>query len=127
MNASSFFAARAYPERGARVSTREPAALCEGEPMTAGSEAHACCPARQWERDGHGEHCSCRTLAAAAGVKPSSIDYAFCHLVLQKRWRVDCDHTPHLTPRKVTPEPPAHDARDPLHALLIANADISTE
>ena len=89
--------------------------------------ARECCVARQWERDGHGEHCSCRALAAATGVEPSSIDYAYCHLVLQRRWWVTCDHIPHVSRPKITREPPPHDSRDPLHALLIANADISAD
>lgn len=75
----------------------------------------------------HGEHCSCRALAAATCVKPSSIDYAYCHLVLQRKWRITCDHIPHVSPGKVTREPPPHDSRDPLHALLIANADILSD
>ena len=85
-----------------------------------------CCIVKQWSRD-HGEHCSCRALATAIGVKPSSIDYAFCHLVLQKHWRMSCDHIPDVSPKKVTREPPPHDSRDPLHALLIANTDISPD
>ena len=94
--------------------------------MNPESGTQGCCLATRWERE-HGEHCSCRALAAATGVKPSSIDYGYCHLVLQKRWRINCDHIPHVSPRKVTREPPPHDSRDPLHALLIANADISSD
>lgn len=75
----------------------------------------------------HGLHCSCRLLAAAAGTDPSVIDYAFCRNVLQKRWRMTCDHIPVAPRLKVTPEPPPHDSHDALHALLIANADISTD
>ena len=75
----------------------------------------------------HGAHCSCRLLAAAAGADPSVIDYALCRRVLQKRWRMTCDHVPHAPRMKVTWEPPPHDPQDPLHALLIANADISPE
>lgn len=75
----------------------------------------------------HGAHCSCRLLAMAAGAEPSVIDYALCRSVLQRRWRITCDHFP-LEPRiKVTREPPPHDADNPLHALLIANADISPD
>ena len=85
------------------------------------------CPfERRWERK-HGEHCSCRRLADATGAEPSSIDYSYCRNVLQQRWRVVCDHIPNVPRRKVTREPPPHDSRDPLHALLIANADISAD
>ncbi len=75
----------------------------------------------------HGSHCSCRLLAAAAGADPSAIDYAACRNILQKRWRMTCDHIPEAPRIKVTPEPPPHDLRDPLHALLIANADITSD
>jgi len=74
----------------------------------------------------HGSHCSCRVLAAAAGADSSAIDYALCRGILQKRWRMTCDHFPDAPNVKVTPEPPPHDSHDPLHALLIANADITT-
>lgn len=73
----------------------------------------------------HGSHCSCRLLAAATGADASAIDYALCHNILQKRWRMTCDHIPEVHRQRVTPEPPPHDPQDPLHALLIANADIA--
>lgn len=94
--------------------------------MNAEPGTHGWPLARHWEGE-HGVHCSCRALAAATGVEPSSIDYNFCRRVLQKRWRINCDHIPHVSPSKVTPEPPPHDSRDPLHALLIANADICSD
>jgi hypothetical protein len=75
----------------------------------------------------HGTHCSCRLLAAAAGADSSAIDYALCHNILQKRWRMTCDHVPEVHRPKVTPEPPPHDPQDPLQAILIANADLSSE
>ena len=85
---------------------------------------NGCHFARQWGHE-HGEHCSCRLLAAATGTEASSIDYTYCRRVLQQRWRVVCDHIPSSTRRKVTREPPPHDSRDPVHALLITNADVS--
>lgn len=75
----------------------------------------------------HGSHCSCRLLAAAAGADTSVIDYAFCRGILQKRWRMTCDHIPQAPRIKVTREPPPHDPEDPMHALLIANADITPD
>ena len=88
---------------------------------------HYGCPfARQWERK-HGEHCSCRLLAAATGTEPSSIDYTYCRRVLQRRWRIVCDHIPTVVRRKATRRLPPHNSRDPLHALLIANADITPD
>ena len=84
------------------------------------------CSAGRWERL-HGTHCSCRVLAAAAGAPPATIDYGFCRSVLQKRWNMMCDHLPHVAARKATPKLPPHDVRDPVHALLIANADLSSD
>ena len=81
---------------------------------------------RRWERE-HGTRCSCRLLAAATATEPSAIDYTYCCSVLQKHWRVVCDHVPNVVRQKVTREPPPHDSHDPMHALLIANADVSTE
>jgi len=77
----------------------------------------------RWERE-HGAHCSCRLLAAAAGAQPSALDYGFCRRVLQKRWRMTCDHIPQVSRKKLTPNLPSFDSRDPVHALLIANADV---
>lgn len=79
-----------------------------------------------WHRERkHGSHCSCRVLASIAGGDPSIIDYGYCRQVLQKRWRMRCDHIPEVHREKSTPELPSHDPRDPVHALLIANADYS--
>ena len=75
----------------------------------------------------HGSHCSCRVLATIAGGDPSIIDYGYCRQVLQKRWRMRCDHIPEVHREKTTPRLPVHDAHDPLHALLIANADLASD
>lgn len=75
------------------------------------------------EARSHGPHCSCRALAAATGTEPSALDYWFCVNVLQKHWRMTCDHIPQVSRKIVTPNLPPHDARDPVHAQLIANAD----
>ena len=89
--------------------------------------AHSFCAPGGLFAQVHGSHCSCRTLAAATGVDPSVIDYALCHNILQKRWRMTCDHIPEVPRVKVTPMPPPHDPQDPLHALLIANADLTPD
>ena len=75
----------------------------------------------------HGSRCSCRVLATIAGGDASIIDYGYCRLVLQKRWRMRCDHVPEARRAKTTPRLPPHDANDPVHALLIANADCSSD
>ncbi len=94
--------------------------------MYAESETHGCWLAGRLAQV-HGSHCSCRLLAAAAGADPSAIDYALCRGVLQKRWRMTCDHIPQVRRNKVTPRLPLHDSRDPVHLLLIANADIPSD
>ena len=95
-------------------------------PPDAEHGSHGCPLARKWERV-HGEHCSCRLSAVATGAEPPSIDYAYRRRVLRRRWRVVCDHIPNAARRKVTPEPPPRNAHDPLHALLMANADIAAD
>ena len=89
--------------------------------------AHLICAPTGLLAQVHGSHCSCRLLAAAVGADPSAIDYALCHNILQKRWRMTCDHIPQAPRIKVTREPPPHDPQDPTHALLIANADITPD
>ena len=96
------------------------------DPPGAAHGMHGCPLAREWELT-HGEHCSCRLLAAATCTEPTAIDYAYCHDVLQKRWRLVCDHVPNIPRQNVKREVPPHDSRDPVHALLIANADVSTD
>ena len=108
------------------MSPRESFLLGLVGPVEPEPELHGCHFAGRWGQV-HGEHCSCRLLAAATGTEPSSIDYAYCHGVLQHHWRVICDHDPNIPRRKVTREPGPHDPGDPLHALLIANADISAD
>lgn len=73
----------------------------------------------------HGSRCSCRLLAVAMGADPSSVEYSYCKHVLQRHWRVICDHIPTEASPKVTPMLPPHDPRDPIHALLVANADLA--
>ena len=85
-----------------------------------------CALASGWECR-HGTHCSCRLLAAATGAECTSIDYGFCRAVLQKRWRMTCDHLA-AEPRALAPiSVPPHDSRDPVQAILVANADFVRE
>lgn len=44
------------------------------------------------EHPEHGEHCGCRLLALAIGMDPGKLSYAYCVNVLQKRWRLTCNH-----------------------------------
>ena len=90
------------------------------------SDPPDCWIAGHWERR-HGSSCACRLLAAAAGAESSALDYGFCRSVLQKRWRMTCDHIARVPRKKNTPTLPPHDPRDLLHLLLIANADIPSD
>ena len=85
---------------------------------------HSSCVTGGWLAQVHGSHCSCRLLAAATGADSSVISYAYCHSILQKRWRMTCDHIPHVARKKLTPVLPSRDSHDPLQVLLIANADL---
>jgi hypothetical protein len=42
--------------------------------------------------NGHGDRCDCALLARAMRMSPRAISFAFCHDVLQKRWRMTCLH-----------------------------------
>ncbi|MFY9314562.1 MAG: hypothetical protein WAO95_03265 [Burkholderiales bacterium] len=92
------------------------------DPAARAEHGPECWLAGHWERR-HGSRCTCRLLAAASGADPSAVDYGFCRRILQQRWRMSCDHLPRVYREKATPKLPPHDPRDPLHALLIANAD----
>lgn len=71
----------------------------------------------------HGSRCTCRLLAAAARAQPAAVDFNYCRLVLQKRWILECDHgSPEAEPKPTTREFPPHDGRDPVQAILVANA-----
>ena len=71
----------------------------------------------------HGSRCSCRALARAMGLPESSIDFNYCRQVLQKHWRMSCDHLPIIVAPAPSIQVPPHDSRDPVQVLLIANAD----
>ncbi len=44
------------------------------------------------ENRGHGNLCSCRLLAEAAGCDPKQIGVGYCRNVLMRRWIVECNH-----------------------------------
>jgi len=77
-----------------------------------------------WRDVEHGEHCDCLALARAVGVPSSSIDYRYCRNVLQKHWRVRCNHGCGPHPPIETPRLPRVDIREPLQAALVANAPV---
>ena len=75
-----------------------------------------------WRNVEHGDRCDCMLLARAVGAPPASIDFIYCERVLQRHWRLACNHGCHVRPAKVTPRLPPLDIHDPVHALLLANA-----
>ncbi len=74
-----------------------------------------------WDRQ-HGENCDCRLLASAVGADPSATSYSFCRLVLQKRWRVRCEHGGCVSETAATSQLPQHDRHDMVQAILLVNA-----
>ena len=79
-------------------------------------------PSFGWRNVEHGDQCACMLLARAVGASPSCIDFAYCRDVLQKHWRVTCNHGGAARPAKVTPRLPALDATELLEAAVLANA-----
>ena len=75
-----------------------------------------------WQGVEHGDHCDCVVLARAVGAPASSVDYCYCRNVLQKHWRLSCNHGCGHAPAAVTPHLPRVDVRDPVQAALLANA-----
>ena len=75
-----------------------------------------------WHDVEHGDLCACMLLAHAVGASPSCIDFAYCHNVLQKHWRMTCNHGDCPPLPQATPRLPPLDIRDPLQAVLLANA-----
>lgn len=45
-----------------------------------------------WEDCAHGDRCDCMLLARAVGAGPAAVDLNYCRQVLQKHWRVKCNH-----------------------------------
>lgn len=75
-----------------------------------------------WHDVEHGDHCDCLALARAVGAPSSSIDYCYCRNVLQKHWRLSCNHGCGSHPEAATPHLPHLDIHDPVQAALLANA-----
>ena len=75
-----------------------------------------------WQDCDHGDHCDCLLLARAVGAGPAAVDLNYCRQVLQKHWRVKCNHGLRAEGPKQTPDLPPHDSTDPLQAILVLNA-----
>lgn len=74
-----------------------------------------------WEHE-HGEFCDCMLLASAVGADPTAVNFSYCRRVLQKRWRIKCEHGKRVPGERVTPELPPRDSGDAVQAILVANA-----
>ncbi len=74
-----------------------------------------------WEDIEHGDQCQCLLLANAIGAPPSAVDLVYCRNVLQKHWRIRCNHGGKAAAPRATPRLPARDIRDPVQAVLITN------
>lgn len=77
-----------------------------------------------WRDIQHGDSCDCVLLARAVGAAPDAIDLAYCRNVLQKHWRLSCNHGCGACAAPVTPRLPPLDMHDPVHAALLANAPV---
>lgn len=77
-----------------------------------------------WREVEHGDHCDCVLLARAIGVAPSAVDFRYCHEVLQRHWRVSCNHGWLAPAPAVTPRLPPFDLQDPVQAALLANLPV---
>jgi hypothetical protein len=75
-----------------------------------------------WQDCDHGDHCDCLLLARAVGAGAEAVGLNDCREVLQKRWRMPCNHGGRDPGPKRTPELPPRDPADPLQAILVANA-----
>jgi hypothetical protein len=75
-----------------------------------------------WNDSNHGDHCDCRALAAAVGAGPEAVNLNYCRHVLQRHWRLTCNHGGRFAGKRETPQLPPIDPRDPVQAMLLANA-----
>lgn len=78
----------------------------------------------RWRDVEHGDACDCVMLAAAVGAGPDAVDLFYCRRVLQKHWRIGCNHGGLARPAPHTPQLPRLDMRDPLQALVLANVPV---
>lgn len=50
-----------------------------------------------WGDSDHGDCCDCMMLARAVGAGPQAVDFNYCRAVLQKHWRLKCNHGRRVT------------------------------
>lgn len=74
-----------------------------------------------WRDIDHGDCCDCVALARAFGAGPKAVDFNYCRYVLQKHWRLNCNHGSHVPGERATPPFLPRNAGDPVQAILVAN------
>ncbi len=74
-----------------------------------------------WEDVEHGDQCQCLLMASAVGALPSAVDVIYCRNVLQRHWRLTCNHGGKAAASRATPQLPPRDTQDPVQAVLMAN------
>lgn len=77
-----------------------------------------------WRDVEHGDECACMLLTQAIGAPADTVDYHYCRQVLQKHWRVRCNHGGCPAAAPVTPQLPRLDPHDPVQAMLLANLPV---
>lgn len=75
-----------------------------------------------WDDCDHGDCCGCMELARAVGATSNAVDLHYCRTVLQKHWRLKCNHGQRAPTERATPSLPLRDAGDPVQAILLVNA-----
>ena len=81
--------------------------------------------APSWADTDHGDCCDCMMLAPAVGAGPGAVDFNYCRQVLQKHWRLKCNHGSRVPGERATPQLLPRDAGDPVQAILVANAGVA--
>ena len=79
-----------------------------------------------WRDTDHGDRCDCMMLARAVGAGPQAVDFNYCRQVLQKHWRLKCNHGRRIPAERATPRLPQRDAGDHVQAILVVNAGIAS-
>lgn len=80
-----------------------------------------------WRDINHGDCCDCVALAYALGAGPKAVDFSYCRYVLQKHWRMKCNHGSRVPGERAMPQSLPRDATDPVQAILVANTVVAPE
>ena len=75
----------------------------------------------------HGDYCDCIALAYAFGAGPKAVDFSYCRHVLQKHWRMKCNHGSRFHGERATPQLLPRAGRDRMQAKFVANTVVAPE